>query len=77
MSRKELPLPAEKIQPFDLESLQEKAAELNRRHGEVFATPFPKSPARWLSHYQFESRPLEFTPDGEVEGRLSWMMAPD
>ena len=74
MSRKELPLAGEKIRAFDLESLQEKAAELNRRHEEAFSTPFPKAPDRWLSRYQFEPRPIEFTPDGEVEGRLSWLM---
>jgi len=74
MSRQELSLSVEKIQAFDLESLREKAADLNRRHLETYTTPFPKAPSRWISHYQFEPRPLEFTVDGEVEGRLSWLM---
>ena len=41
MSRKELSLSVKNIQPFDLESLREKAAEMNRRHMETFNTPFP------------------------------------
>ena len=41
MSRKELALSAEKIQPFDLEALKEKAAELNHKNQENYSTPFP------------------------------------
>ena len=41
---------------------------------ENFTTPFPKSPDRWLSHYQFTPRPIEFTAEGEVEGGLSWLL---
>lgn len=74
MSRKELPLSAEKIQLFDLENLREKAAELNRKNRETYTTPFPKALSRWLSSYQFEPRPIEFTLDGEVEGRVSSLM---
>ena len=68
MSRKELSLPIEHIRAFDLERLRENAADLNRRHLEAYTTPFPKAPSRWLSHYQFEPRAIELTPDGEVEG---------
>ena len=74
MSRKELSLPIEHIRAFDLERLRENAADLNRRHLEAYTTPFPKAPSRWLSHYQFEPRAIELTPDGEVEGRMSWLM---
>lgn len=74
MSRKELSLSAEKIQPFDLENLMKKATEINQRHMETFTTPFPKGPSRWLSHYRFEPRPIAFTSEGEVEGKLSWLM---
>ena len=74
MSRKEIPLSAETIQPFDLENLREKAAELNRKNRETYITPFPKDPSRWVSYYQFEPRPIELTPDGEVEGRVSSLM---
>ena len=73
MSRKELALSADKIQPFDLEALGEKAAELNRKNRENYTTPFPKAPSRWLSYYRFEPCPVEFTPEGEVEGRMSWL----
>ena len=74
MSRKELSLSTEKIQPFDLESLRKKAAEMNQRHMETSTTPFPKDLSRWLSHYQFEPRSLEFTSGGKVEGKMSWLM---
>jgi len=74
MSRKELSLSVKNIQPFDLESLREKAAEMNRRHMETFNTPFPKDPSRWLSYYQFEPRSIEFTSEGEVEGKISQLM---
>lgn len=74
MSRKELVLSAEKIQPFDLEALREKAAELNRKNRENYTTLFPKAPSRWLSCYRFEPRPVGFTPEGEVEGRMSGLI---
>ncbi|MDO8095080.1 MAG: hypothetical protein Q6360_16495, partial [Candidatus Brocadiales bacterium] len=74
MSRKELSLSAEKIQPFDLENLRKKAAEMSQRHMETRTTPFPKDSSRWLSHYQFEPRSIELTPQGEVEGKMSWLM---
>ena len=44
MSRQELSLSAEKIQPFDMESLREKAGEMNRRHRETLPPPFPRTP---------------------------------
>jgi hypothetical protein len=74
MSRKELPVPQEHIAPFDLETFVKEAATLNQRTLEAFTLPFPKAPNRWLSHYQFKLRPIEFTPEGEVEGGLSWLI---
>jgi hypothetical protein len=74
MSRKELPLPLEHIAPVDLEAFVKEAAKLNQSTLEAFTTPFPKAPARWLSHYQFRPRPLDFTAAGEVEGGLSWLI---
>ena len=74
MSRKELPLRQEHIAPFDLETFVQEATTLNQRILEVFVLPFPKAPDRWLSHYQFRPRPIEFTAEGEVEGGLSWLI---
>lgn len=74
MSRKELPLPPEHIAPFDLEAFVKEAATLNQSTLEAFIIPFPKAPDRWLSHYQFRPRPLDFTAEGDVEGGLSWLI---
>ena len=74
MSRKELSLSAEKIQSFDLENLQKKAVEMNQRHMETRTIPFSKDPGRWLSHYQFEPGSIELTSQGEVDGKMSWLM---
>jgi hypothetical protein len=74
MSRTKLPLSQERIAPFDLEAFAHEAATLNQRTLEVFTTPFPKGPDRWLSHYHFQPRPIAFTVEGEVEGGLSWLV---
>lgn len=74
MSRKELPFSQENIAPFDLEAFVQEAAKLNQRALEAFTLPFPKAPDRWLSHYQFRPRPIEFTAEGEVEGGLSGLI---
>ncbi len=62
------------IAPFDLEAFVNAATMLNQSTLEGFTTPFPKGPDRWLSHYQFTPRPIEFTAAGEVEGGLSWLL---
>jgi hypothetical protein len=36
--------------------------------------PFPKAPGRWLSHYEFIPQTIEFTPQGDVDGGLSWLV---
>jgi hypothetical protein len=74
MSRTALPLSQEHIAPFDLEAFVNEAATLNQRTLEAFTMPFPKGPERWLSHYHFHPRPIEFTAEGEVEGGLSWLL---
>ena len=74
MSRKELLLPQEHLRPFDLETFVHEAANLNQRTLETHTRPFPKAPDRWLSHYQFRPRAIEFTAEGEVEGGLSWLV---
>ena len=63
-----------KSNPLTWKPLKEKAAELNHKNQENYSTPFPKIPSRWLSYYRFEPRPIEFTPEGEIEGRMSWLM---
>jgi hypothetical protein len=74
MSRTKLPLSREHITPFDLEAFVNEAATLNQRTLESFTVSFPKAPHRWLSHYHFRPRPIEFTAAGEVEGGLSWLI---
>jgi hypothetical protein len=74
MSRTTLPLPQERIAPFDLEAFVNAAATLNQRTLEAFTLPFPKAPDRWMSHYHFRPRPIEFTAEGEVEGGVSWLL---
>lgn len=74
MSRTRLPLSQERIAPLDLEAFVNAAATLNQQALNAFTTPFPKAPSRWLSHYQFWPRRLEFTTAGEVEGGLSWLI---
>jgi hypothetical protein len=67
-------LSQERIAPFDLETFVRAAAPLNQGTSAPFTTPFPKAPARWLSHDQFPPRPIEVTAAGEVEGGLSWLI---
>jgi hypothetical protein len=74
MSRKELLLSQEHLKSFDLETFVNEAATLNQRTLEIYTRPFPKAPDRWLSHYHFRPRPIEFTAEGEVEGGLSWLI---
>jgi hypothetical protein len=74
MSRTKLPLSPEHLRPFDLETFVNEAARLNRRTVEAYTQPFPKAPKRWLSHYHFRPRPIQFTAEGEVEGGLSWLL---
>jgi hypothetical protein len=74
MSRTKLPLSQERITPVDLEAFVHAATTLNLRTVEDFTTPFPKSPDRWLSHYQCTPRLIALTAEGEVEGGLSWLL---
>jgi hypothetical protein len=59
---------------LDLEAFVRQAEALNQRNHERFTSPFPKRPSRWISHYQFEPRPITLTNQGAVEGGLSWRM---
>jgi hypothetical protein len=74
MCRTTLPLPQERIAPFDLEAFVHAAAILNQRTLETYTRPFPKAPSRWLSHDHFRPRAIEFTAEGEVEGDLRWLV---
>lgn len=74
MSRHILSLCHEQLTSFDLDAFVAHADALNQRNREVFTTPFPKAPSRWLSHYAFTPRPLVLTREGDVEGGLSWLV---
>jgi len=74
MSRHIISLSDEQLTSFDLEAFVIHAEALNQHHREAFTTPFPKDPSRWLSHYHFTPRPLTLTPEGNVEGGLSWLV---
>jgi hypothetical protein len=74
MSRRILSLCHEQLTSFDLDALVAHADALNQRNREVFTTPFPKAPSRWLSHYEFTPRPIALTREGDVEGGLSWLV---
>ncbi len=74
MSRHILSLSHEQLTSFDLDAFVAHAEALNQHHGETFTTPFPKAPSRWLSHYEFTPRSLALTPEGDVEGGLSWLV---
>jgi len=74
MSRHILSLCHEQLTSFDLDAFVAHADALNQRNREVFTTPFPKAPSRWLSHYAFTPRPLGLTHKGDVQGGLSWLV---
>jgi hypothetical protein len=74
MSRHMIALSDAQLTPFDLDAFVRQTHILNQRNRETFTTPFPKAPSRWLSHYTFTPRPLALTPEGDIEGGLSWLL---
>lgn len=74
MDRKIIPVSHAQLTSFDLDAFVRQAKALNQRHRDRFTNPFPKRPSRWISHYQFQPRPLAFTEQGAVEGGLSWLV---
>ena len=74
MSRHILSLSPEQLTAFDLDAFIAHAALLNQHNRDIFTTPFPKVPSRWLSHYQFTPQAIEFTSQGEVDGGFSWLV---
>lgn len=74
MNRKIIPVSHAQLTSLDLEAFVRQAEALNQRNRERFTSPFPKCPSRWISHYQFEPRPITFTDQGAVEGGLSWLV---
>ena len=74
MSRKIIPVSHPQLTSLDLEAFVSQAKALNQRNQERFTTPFPKHDSRWISHYQFQPRPITFTDKGAVEGGLSWFV---
>ena len=74
MDRKIIPVSHAQLTSFNLDAFVRQAEALNQRNRERFTRPFPKRPSRWISHYQFQPRPLAFTDQGAVEGNLSWLV---
>ncbi len=74
MSRHILSLSSEQLTTFDLDAFVAHAELLNQHNRDTFTTPFPKAPSRWLSHYEFTHRVIEFTSQGDVDGGLSWLV---
>ena len=74
MHRKIIPVSHPQLTSLDLEAFVSQAEVLNQRNQATFTTPFPKPSSRWISHYQFQPRPITFTDKGAVEGGLSWLV---
>ncbi len=74
MNRKIIPVSPSQLTSLDLEAFVHQAKALNQRNRERFTTPFPKQDSRWISHYQFEPRPITLTDKGAIEGGLSWLV---
>lgn len=74
MTRKIIPVSHSLLTSLDLEAFVSQAKALNQQNRERFTTPFPKPSSRWISHYQFQPRPITFTDKGAVEGGLSWLV---
>jgi hypothetical protein len=74
MDRKIIPVSHAQLTSLDLDAFVRQTKALNQRNRERFTHPFPKRPSRWISHYQFQPRPITFTDQGAVEGRLSWLV---
>lgn len=74
MNQPILSLTPEQLTSFDLDAFVAHADALNQLHCATCTTPFPKAPRRWLSHYHFTPRTLALTPQGDVEGGLSWLV---
>jgi hypothetical protein len=74
MSRPILSLSHDQLTAFDLDAFVCHAESLNRRNRDTFTTPFPKTPSRWLSYYEFIPHAIAFTSQGDVDGGLSWLV---
>lgn len=74
MNRKIISVAHSQLTSVDLEAFISQAKALNQQNRERFTTPFPKPDSRWISHYQFQPRPITFTDKGAVEGNLSWLV---
>jgi hypothetical protein len=74
MNRKIIPVSHAQLTSFDLDAFVRQAKALNQRNRERFTNPFPKRSSRWISHYQFQPRPITFTEQGAVEGGPSWLV---
>jgi len=74
MSRHILSLSPEQLTAFDLDAFVAHAELLNQHNRNTFTAPFPKTPSRWLSLYQFTPQAIEFTSQDDIDGGLSWLV---
>jgi hypothetical protein len=74
MSRHILSLSPEQLTAFDLDAFVAHAELLNQHNRDTFTAPFPKTPSRWLSLYQFTPQAIEFTSQDDIDGGLSWLV---
>lgn len=74
MSRPMLSLSHDQLTACDLDAFRAQAELLNQHNRDTFTTPFPKAPSRWLSHDAFVPQPITLTPQGDVDGGLSWLV---
>jgi hypothetical protein len=74
MSRHILSLSHDQLTAFDLDAFIAHAKALNQQNRDIFTTPFPKAPSRWISRYEFTPHPIALTSQGDVDGGLSWLV---
>lgn len=74
MSRHMLSLSHDQLTAFDLTAFIAHADALNQHNRDIFTTPFPKAPSRWISRYAFTPHPIALTSQGDVDGGLSWLV---
>ena len=74
MSRHILSLSHDHLTACDLNAFIAHAEALNQHNRDIFTTPFPKAPSRWISRYAFTPHPIALTSQGDVDGGLSWLV---
>jgi len=74
MSRHILSLSHDHLTACDLNAFIAHAEALNQHNRDIFTTPFPKAPSRWISRYAFTPHPIALTSQGDGDGGLSWLV---